>query len=112
MAISKNDVTLKLLEKASVPGLDRLPKDLKLRSVTLKIRGTVLAKGAAFSLVAKGSGRTLSLANPKGANAVDQLAALKKQLGGKNRFIITGKLKGRKKIVISAIEKTDWKDSK
>ena len=106
---NKGTVTLTLKEKAPVPKLNRLPKDLKLLSVTAKIRGTVSFKGGAASLVAKGSGVTLALADPKGPKAVKQLAKLKKLLAGKNRFIITGKLEKGKKLIISAFQKTDWK---
>ena len=103
------ETVLTLAEKAAVPKLDRLPKDLKLQSVTVTIRGTVSFKAATANLVAKGSGVTLALANPTKPKK-DRLSELKKLLGGKNRFRITGTLVGGKKIIISAIEKADWKD--
>ena len=107
---NKGAVTLTLLEKAAVPRLNRLPKDLKLMSVTAKIRGTVSFKGGKATLVAKGSGVTLALADPKERKAVKHLAKLKNQLAGKNRFILTGKLEKGNKLILSAFQKTAWKD--
>lgn len=91
-------------EKSAVPVFNRLPKDLSLRSVTLAIRGTVSVAGDKATFVAR-SGATYSLANGE----KDVLAELKKKLGGKNRFQVTGTLAGGQ-IHLSAFQPADWKD--
>jgi copper chaperone CopZ len=90
-------------EKAAPPVVGALPKDLRLKAQTIQIRGTVNASGDKLTLVAKGSGATLALGG-------DKLAELKKALGGKNRFRITGPLMGGKTLNVEAFKADDWKD--
>ena len=90
-------------EKAPPPVVGALPKDLRLKAQTIQIRGTVNASGDKLTLVAKGSGATLALGG-------DKLAELKKALGGKNRFRITGPLMGGKTLNVEAFKADDWKD--
>ncbi|HEX7898906.1 MAG TPA: hypothetical protein VF950_14175 [Planctomycetota bacterium] len=90
-------------EKAPPPAMGALPKDLRLKAQTIQIRGTVNASGDKLTLVAKGSGATLALGG-------DKLADLKKALGGKNRFRLTGMLVGGKTLTLEAFQAVDWKD--
>jgi hypothetical protein len=90
-------------EKAPPPSVGAFPKDLRLRAQTIQIRGTVNASGDKLTLVAKGSGATLSLGG-------DKLADLKKALGGKNRFRLTGPLMGGKTLHVETFQAADWKD--
>lgn len=90
-------------EKAPPPAVGAFPKDLRLRAQTIQVRGTVNASGDKLTLVAKGSGATLGLAG-------DKLADLKKALGGKNRFRLTGPLVGGKTLTVETFQAADWKD--
>jgi copper chaperone CopZ len=98
-------------EKAAIPAFNRLPADLRLKSIAIDLRGTVSFTGDKATLVAKGSGASLALANPASPKE-DRLAALRKAMGGKNRFQVTGQLAGGKTIVLGSFSATDWKDSK
>ena len=96
-------------EKQPVPAFNRLPKDLSLRAVTLAIRGTVSFAGEKATLVAR-SGSTYALANPD-KSKTDHLGDLKKKLGGKSRFTVTGTIGGDgKTILLQSFQATDWKD--
>src|SRR5438477_1480099 len=76
-------------DKSPVPAVAGLPKDMGYRGASLTIHGTVSFSGEKATLVAKGSGTTLSLTGG------EKLAELKKKLGGKNRFQVTGALAGK-----------------
>ncbi|MBI3854776.1 MAG: heavy-metal-associated domain-containing protein [Planctomycetes bacterium] len=91
-----------LTDKSPVPAVAGLPKDMGYRGAHLNIHGTVSFSGDKATLVAKGSGATLSLAG-------DKLADLKKKLGGKNRFQVTGSLAG-KSLSLESFQAADWKD--
>lgn len=95
-------------EKSPVPAFNRLPKDLSLRSVTLTIRGTVGFAGEKATLVAR-SGATYALVNPEKGKG-DPLGDLKKKLGGKNRFTVTGAMGDAKTIAVASFQAADWKD--
>ena len=58
--------------------------------------------GDKATLVAKGSGTTLQLTG-------DKLAELRKKLGGKNRFQVTGALAG-KSLQLESFQTAEWKD--
>lgn len=90
-------------EKAPPPAIAGFPKDLRLKTQTIQIRGTVNVSGDKLTLVAKGSGATIALAG-------DKLEALKKGLGGKNRFRLTGALAGGKTLSVENFQAADWKD--
>ena len=91
-------------EKAPPPVMTGFPKDLRLKAQTIEIRGTVNASGDKLTLVVKGSGATLALAGGK-------LEALKKALGGKNRFRLAGALApGGKTLSVDSFQAADWKD--
>src|SRR5688572_26635548 len=66
-------------DKSPVPHVAGLPKDMGYRGARLTIHGTVSFSGDKATLVAKGSGATISITGEK-------LGELKKKLGGKNRF--------------------------
>lgn len=108
--IIENTGTVIFDDKAPIPAFNRLPKDLSLRAAVLTIRGTVSLSGDKATLVAKGSGATLALVNPEKPKAVDRLAELKKQLGGKNRFQVTGALVGGRSIALESFKPADWKE--
>jgi copper chaperone CopZ len=96
-------------EKQPVPAFNRLPKDLSLRAVTLAIRGTVSFAGEKATLVAR-SGSTYALANPDKSKQ-DHLGDLKKKLGGKSRFTVSGTIGGDgKTILLQSFQAADWKD--
>jgi len=109
VAITENAAAATFEEKAAVPAFNRLPKDLKLLSATVSLRGTVSFAGDKATLAAKGSGQTLGLVNPEQPKA-DKLAELKKHLGGKNRFQVTGQIVSGKAIVLESFQAADWKD--
>jgi hypothetical protein len=92
-----------LAEKSPVPTVVGLPKDMGYRASVLSIQGTVSFSGDKATLVAKGSGAALSLSGG------EKLAELKKKLGGKNRFQVTGGLAG-KSLTIDSFQTADWKD--
>ncbi|HLY73865.1 MAG TPA: heavy metal-associated domain-containing protein [Planctomycetota bacterium] len=91
-----------LAEKSPVPSVVGLPKDMGYRGSHLAIQGTVSCTGDKATLVAKGSGATLQLAG-------DKLAELRKKLGGKNRFQVTGALSG-KSLQLESFQPAEWKD--
>ena len=95
-------------EKSPAPAFNRLPKDLSLRAVTLTVRGTVSFSGEKATLVAR-SGTTYALVNPDKAKG-DPLGELKKKLGGKSRFTVTGALSGGHTLALGSFQATDWKD--
>jgi hypothetical protein len=91
-----------LADKSPVPAVGGLPKDMGYRGSHLAIQGTVSCTGDKATLVAKGSGTTLQLAG-------DKLGELKKKLGGKNRFQVTGALTG-KSLLLESFQPAEWKD--
>jgi hypothetical protein len=95
-------------EKQPVPLFNRFPKDLNLRTVTLSLRGTVGVSGDKVTLVAR-SGATFALVNPEKSR--DHVGDLRKKLGAKARFHVTGLLAADgKTISIQSFQATDWKD--
>jgi copper chaperone CopZ len=105
VSVTMADATavVRTAEKAPPPSVGAFPKDLRLKSQTVQIRGTVNASGEKLTLVAKGSGATLALGG-------DKVADLKKALGGKNRFRLTGALMGGKMLQVESFQPTDWND--
>jgi hypothetical protein len=91
-----------LADKSPVPAVAGLPKDMGYRGSHLTIHGTVSFSGDKATLVAKGSGATLSITG-------DKLGELKKKLGGKNRFQLTGALAG-KSLALESFQTAEWKD--
>jgi len=91
-----------LADKSPVPAVAGLPKDMGYRGAHLTIHGTVSFVGDKATLVAKGSGATLSLTG-------DKVADLKKKAGGKNRFQVTGGFAG-KALSLESFQAADWKD--
>jgi hypothetical protein len=90
-------------DKSPIPALAGLPKDMGYRGCSLSIHGTVSFSGDKATLVAKGSGATLSLTGG------EKLAELKKKIGGKNRFQVSGNLAG-KSLQLESFQAADWKD--
>ena len=90
-------------EKSPIPAVAGLPKDMGYRGASLSIHGTVSFSGDKATLVAKGSGATLSLTGG------EKVAELKKKLGGKNRFQVTGSLAG-KSLALESFQAADRKD--
>ena len=106
VSVTGKTVTVRFEEKAPIPALQRLPRDLDLVSTRISIRGTVTLTGEQATLVARSSGARLELRNPR---KVDRVGELKKQLGGKNRFRVAGRLVDARAIVLERFEKADWK---
>ena len=90
-------------DKSPIPAVAGLPKDMGYRGSSLTIHGTISFSGEKATLVAKGSGTTLSLAG------AEKLAELKKKIGGKNRFQVSGGLSG-KLLQLESFQAADWKD--
>lgn len=105
VSLSFADATavIHVAEKSPPPLVGAFPKDLRLKTQTVRLRGTVNASGDKLTLVAKGSGATLALGG-------DRLAELKKALGGKNRFLLSGPLRGEKTLAVESFQPADWKD--
>lgn len=91
-----------LTEKTPVPAVGGLPKDMGYRGSHLSIHGTVTLNGEKATLVAKTSGTTLQLTG-------DKVAELRKKLGGKNRFQVSGALLG-KSLQLESFQPAEWKD--
>jgi hypothetical protein len=104
VATAGNVATVLLEEKAPVPPVGGFPKDLVLSAARITLRGVVSASGDKLTLVAKGSGAVLALAPG------DQALELKKALGGKNRFRLSGVLAGPKSLRVESFQAVDWKD--
>lgn len=102
VTFSETAAVVVISDKSPVPAVAGLPKDMGFRGATLSIRGTVSFTGEKATLVAKGSGATLSLAG-------DKVAELKKKLGGKNRFQVSGAHAG-KSLTLDSFQPADWKD--
>jgi len=107
-SVAGESVTLVIEDKSPVPAFNRLPKDLRLKSATLALSGTVSFADDKATLVAKGSGASLALANPEHPEKIDRLSELKGKLGGKNRFRVTGEWVGGKTLVLGGFEAIDW----
>ncbi len=110
VATEENRVILTFEEKAPIPAFSRVPKDLRLKEVTVEIAGTVSFSDKKSTLVARGSGEALSLVNPEKPEAGDRLEGLRRALGGKNRFLIRGTLSAARTVVLGSFEPADWKD--
>jgi copper chaperone CopZ len=96
-------------EKSAVPAFNRLPKDLSLRTITLAIRGTVSFAGEKATLVAR-SGSTYALVNAD-RSKTDHLGDLKRKMGTKARFHVTGTIGADgKTVALQSFQTTDWKD--
>ncbi len=108
LAFQENAVSASFDEKGSVPAFAGLPKDLSLRATRLSIRGTVSFAGDKATLVAKGSGAAFALSNP--SPQADRLAELRKALGGKNRFRVSGVLASAKGLLLEGFQPAEWKD--
>ena len=96
-----NVATVVLEEKAPVPPVGGFPKDLVLSAARITLRGVVSASGEKLTLVAKGSGAVVALG---------ETPELKKALGGKSRFKLTGVLAGPKSLKVESFQPADWKD--
>src|SRR3954462_2903908 len=102
VTFSETSAVVLMADKSPVPAVGELPKDMGYRGSHLTIQGTVNFSGDKATLVAKGSGCTLSLVG-------DKLADLKKKLGGKNRFQVAGGLAG-KSLQVDSFTPAEWKD--
>lgn len=106
-AFSGSTVKVTLKESAPIPSFNRLPRDLRMKRIGIDARGTVGFSGDKATFVAKGSGATLALVNPKEAG---KLPELRKKTGGKNRFRIKGRLIDGRTIELESFTAVDWKD--
>ncbi|MFN3486781.1 MAG: hypothetical protein ACK44W_15040 [Planctomycetota bacterium] len=105
-----NSVMVSFDERAPIPAFNRLPKDLSVRAVKVSLRGTVSFSGDKAALAAKGSGQALALVNPESPPGDVRVAELRRRLGGRNRFRVSGTLVGGKAVVLETFEAADWKD--
>lgn len=78
-----------------------LPRDIGYRGASADLRGTVVPAGEKLTFQVKGSGVSLTLGNPA------QVAELRKALGGKNRFKLSGRLEG-KTLALDSFQAADW----
>lgn len=81
------------------------PRDMKLKSVSLSVRGCVSESGGQFKVTTKGAGQVFSLVNPEKR---DPLSELKQQLGGANKFRIDGIAIEPTKVELNSFAKTDY----
>ena len=102
VTFAETSAVVLLAEKSAVPAVGGLPKDMGYRGSHLTIHGTVTLSGDKATSVAKGSGTTLQLTG-------DKVAELRKKLGGKNRFQVTGALAG-KSLQLESFQTAEWKD--
>lgn len=102
VTFAETTAVVSLVDRAPVPSVSGLPKDMGYRGSQLSIRGTVSFSGEKATLVAKGSGATLALCGEK-------LVELRKKGGGKNRFQVSGALTGRS-LMLESFQSAEWKD--
>lgn len=102
VTFTETSAVVQIADKSPVPAVQGLPKDMGYRASRLTIQGTVSVLGDKATLVAKGSGATVPLAG-------DKVGELKKKLGGKNRFQVTGTLVG-KSLALESFQPAEWKD--
>jgi copper chaperone CopZ len=102
VSFAETSAVVTLADKSPVPAVGGLPKDMGYRGSHLTIQGTVSCSGEKATLVAKGSGATLQLTGEK-------LGELRKKLGGKNRFQVSGALLG-KSVQLESFQPAEWKD--
>jgi hypothetical protein len=102
VSFAETSAVVILAEKSPVPAVGGLPKDMGYRGSQLTIHGTVTCSGDKATLIAKGSGAALQLTG-------DKVADLKKKLGGKNRFQVSGPLTG-KSLQLESFQPAEWKD--
>ena len=102
VTFAETSAVVLLAEKSAVPAVGGLPKDMGYRGSHLTIHGTVTLSGDKATIVAKGSGTTLQLTG-------DKVAELRKKLGGKNRFQVSGPLTG-KSLQLESFQPAEWKD--
>jgi copper chaperone CopZ len=102
VTFAETSAVVTIADKAPVPSVVGLPKDMGYRGSHLAIFGTVSFTGDKATLVAKVSGTTLQLAGEK-------VGDLKKKLGGKNRFQVSGGLAGRS-LQLESFQPAEWKD--
>ncbi len=102
VSFAETSAVVTLADKAPVPAVGGLPKDMGFRGSHLSIQGTVTCSGEKATIVAKGSGSTLQLVG-------DKLPELRKKLGGRNRFQVSGALAG-KSLQLESFQPAEWKD--
>lgn len=92
-----------------------LPSDLKLKSITVTLRGIITARGDALTLKAKESKAVFALANAD-KKKKDVLGELGKALNVPPKYVVTGELVEKDRtdtILLSAVPAvTQWKDEK
>lgn len=81
------------------------PRDMKLKSVSLSVRGCVSESGGQFKVTTKSAGQVFSLVNPEKR---DPLSELKQQLGGANKFRIDGVALEATKVELQSFAKTEY----
>ena len=92
-----------------------VPSDLKVKTIGLTARGTVTAKGADMRFQPRDAATEYALVNrdEKPKKEDNKLDELRKEMGGKNRFEITGELRDKDKttqLVLTGFKKTEWKE--
>lgn len=81
------------------------PRDMKLKSISLSVRGRVAESGGRFKVTTKSAGQVFDLVNPEKR---DPLSELKQQLGGANKFRIEGVALEATKVELQSFEKTEY----
>jgi hypothetical protein len=90
-----------------------VPSDLKVKSIGLSARGTVTSRGSELRFQPRDAAVEYPLVNREEKPKEDRVEALRKELGGKNRFEIAGELREKDKatqIVLTGFKKADWKE--
>lgn len=104
-------VSLAIGEKTGLPYAklkSSCPRDMSLVAIVVEIRGEVSESSGAFKLKCKVSSYLFTLKNPEKPRE-DRLGALKKEMGDKNRFLITGTATAADTLVLETFSKAEWK---
>ena len=81
------------------------PRDMKLKSVSVSLRGRVSESSGQFKLTTKAAAQVFHLVNPEKR---DPLSELQQQLGGANKFRIDGVAVEATKLELHSFEKTEY----
>lgn len=83
------------------------PRDMKLLTVRLRLRGKVADAGSVCRATARGSAQLFELRNPEKR---DVLGELRKQLGGDNKFALEGVAVTSSAVELHSFEKISYEE--
>ncbi|GEM_PF-5526257 len=83
------------------------PRDMKLVSVRIRVRGKVSDTGGRVKVTTRGAAQVFDLRNPE---KQDVLGEIRKQLGGDNKFFVEGVALAASALELLRFEKTTYED--